>query len=610
MNDKFNNKNINNYLSIKKENRESISYSYNSQQYQSNRYKMNYSNQRQQKDFKDFMPDKSYFIPLGGSDEIGMNIAVYTYNNQWLVVDMGISFMKKHGIDIILADTSFLSNKKIVAIVITHGHEDHIGGIPLILRYINAPIYSTPFTIEMIHEKLKERDRFYDYELYALNPRERKTIGPFSIELVSVTHSIIESSMLYLETPNQTILHTGDWKFDREPVLGNITDFDRLEQIGKRGLDLLVCDSTNAVTENFSGTEQEVQDSLLILAKSNNNKRIFLTCFSSNLARIYSCILIAKATNRRVFVIGRSAHKTITIAQKFGYIDKNDINLVQLSDSLPERSIVICTGSQGEENSALSNFVFRNKIKENLDIFIFSSRCIPGNEKEVMRVKNEIIRCGGEVIDVNSQSDYHNIKKDFKIHVSGHPSREEISYLFQLTKPSVVIPYYGDQYHMTQIIKLARRLKQRYCKSGNGTVFEMFGDCVEKVGEVQTRVMGLDGNRLFDLNSPHINQRKLLGENGVVFVIIGRNLQWYHLGLTDSDHFVKKIKEPFLELLNDVVSKSSSVDNPDLLIKNNLEQFFYEKLRKKPIIVIQYTDRIIGRSRPIAQGKQHTISNK
>ena len=351
------------------------------------------------KEIKTFKKDVLYFIPLGGVEEIGMNINLYGYNGSWVVLDVGMTFSDTPGIDVIVPDIEFLKEIKVDAIIFTHAHEDHIGAVPYLWSKLNAPLYGTQFTMEMIRMKMQNIGLANELTLNTVKLESKFAIGPFEFEFINITHSIPEANMIFIRTPKGGILHTGDWKLDPDPVIGHKSSLNKIKAVGKEGVTVMVCDSTNTFEEGRSGSEGKVRDSLTDFICKAEGKRIVVTCFASNVARLKACMEAAKASGRKVAVSGRSLKNMERISRMFGYLDKNMeiLDDMKASSIEPGKVLYVCTGSQGEVRAALSRIASGEHYAINLkmgDIVLFSSKAIPGNERSIGDLKNKLAMKG------------------------------------------------------------------------------------------------------------------------------------------------------------------------------------------------------------------------
>ena len=565
-----------------------------------------------------FENNKTYYIAMGGSSEIGRNMYLIGHNNKWIIMDLGVSFNKEFGIEITMADISFLDDKEVVAILITHGHEDHIGAIPYLIDQFNAPIYATKFTADLILEKIADQQKLshHNVDVRVVKQGEKFILADtFEIEYIAITHSILESSMILVKTPTVGFLNTGDWKFDPEPGTGAVSDVVRLKQLGdEKQVDYLLCDSTNVVSEKASGSEKEVAYGLEQILKNFSGKRIFFTSFASNIARIQSCITAASRHKRTVFIEGKALKRMVGIAQKNGYLKSDDISPGSYESFPLEKTFVICTGCQGEPTAFLRRMIRNNKIQNGKDLVIFSSRAIPCNTQDITDLKNLFIERGADVLcssdptffeekeNIIGEND-HQFKgaffsvKDLKLHVSGHASSEEIYELLKLVRPGCLIPGYGDAYHMYYMEKLAKSVKQKFHNSGNGSVFQLEKGHIRMLGKISVPIIGIDGNKLVDLNAGHILQRKKLSTDGIAIVTIPKrtaqginlkNLKFTVLGLAYNTDMINEIIKRIKKFVSYMVSQPSRTgeDNDAHELQQFLSSTLLELTGKNPTVVV------------------------
>jgi ribonuclease J len=458
------------------------------------------------------------FVPIGGCSGVGMNLYAYVYDDQWILVDMGMGFDGNFGRELIVpSPEALIKNKsKIKALFITHSHEDHIGAIPYLWPLIKCPIYARSFAVEMIREKLLQFDLEKEVPLIKVTPNSKIEMGHFSVEFISVAHSTPESSALAIATPSGIVLHSGDWRIDDDPVLGAKTDEETLKKYGDTGVLALVCDSTNAFRSIKYGSEREVRKNLVDLVKKHRKNRILITCFASNLARLESCYHAAKESGRELLIVGRSLKKIERIAKSSGYFTKIPAFLDEKkANSLAsDKVLMVCTGSQGELNSALSkisNGLHKTiQLQEN-DLVIFSSRIIPGNEKSVLEIQNALTEKGVDIItDV-----------DYEIHASGHPSREELEHLYTLVKPHILIPIHGERVHLRKHAEIAREYGIKSTPIlKNGEVVNLSSSDCKLTETLPVGTLAVDGHRLIPFSGQVYRQREGLASSGVVSVCI------------------------------------------------------------------------------------------
>ena len=463
--------------------------------------------------------DDVLFLPLGGSDEIGMNANLFHHQGRWLMVDLGISFPDDTmpGIDVVLPDLSFIEKRRdrLEGLVITHGHEDHLGAIPYLWDKLRCPIYGTPFTLALVRGKLQEHMPDEKVPLISLPFNEQVPIGPFSVEMISLTHSIPDPAGLVLTVGGKTIFHTGDWKFDDNPQIGPVSDRTALQALGDAGVDIMIGDSTNAMVEGRTGSEQDAYDGLLEVIRGKNG-RVAVTCFASNLARVDSLIRIGLETGRSPVLVGRALHRITEAARSCGYIsDWPDLVSEDDFDLIPRENILlICTGSQGEPRSAMARIARSEHHKINLykgDTVLFSSRQIPGNEVAISRVQDNLIRRGIEVITDD----------DAPIHVSGHPGREEMAEMYQLIRPRVAVPVHGTARHLRAHAELAMSCQVNTAViPENGSVIRFEGEGATTLGKVSSGLLTIEGGEIISINGDIMRDRRRMLWNGSVSVSV------------------------------------------------------------------------------------------
>ena len=466
--------------------------------------------------------DELYFLPLGGTGEIGMNLNLYGHDGKWLMVDLGVTFAGpgSPGIDVLMADPAFIEARRedLAGLVLTHAHEDHIGAVGHLWPRLRCPIYATAFTAEMVYPKLVEAGLEDQVEIIEVPLSGRFTVGPFEVELITLTHSIPEPNALVIRTAAGSVLHTGDWKLDPEPLVGDDYDETALRALGDEDLLAMVCDSTNALVEGESGSEAEVRAALMELLGGLKN-RVLVACFASNVARLDTIGKVAAAHGRRVGLAGRSMARVVSAARNSGYLQ--DFPPIVSDDHLallpPEEVLVICTGSQGEPRAALSriaNGEHRDISLDPGDTVIFSSRIIPGNETTIFRLHNKLVRLGVEIITAD----------DHFVHVSGHPAREELSRMYQWVRPRIAIPVHGEARHLAAHAQLARDYQvPQQILAENGSLIRLAPGPAEIVDHVPTGRLVVDGRRLLPLDSPVLRARQKMTFNGsaTVTIVIG-----------------------------------------------------------------------------------------
>lgn len=458
-----------------------------------------------------------WFVPLGGSGEIGMNLNLYGCDDQWIMVDLGVTFGDESipGVDVVMPDPDFIAERKdkLLAIVLTHAHEDHLGAVAYLWDRLECPVYATPFTAEFLRRKLPETGIDKLVELIEVPLGGKLNIGPFDLEYITLTHSIPEPNALAIRTPHGTVMHTGDWKFDPDPLIGEVTDFTALEALGDEGVLAMVGDSTNVFSEGEAGSEADVREALTeVIGKCTG--RVAVGCFASNLARVESIARAAEANGRHVSLAGASLWRVTATARQTGYL-ADDIIFYEAEDAahLPgDKVLYICTGSQGEPRAALNRIAFgshRDVGLEEGDTVIFSSRIIPGNEKAILKLQNQLARMGVEIITA----------RDAPIHVSGHPARDEMRKMYQMIRPHTAIPVHGEHLHMRAHAALAKecQVPQALLVENGSTVRLAPGDPVV-AGEVWAGRMSWEGDRAVPFWDPMLRDRKKIFFNGSVVV--------------------------------------------------------------------------------------------
>eukprot|EP00042_Codosiga_hollandica_P037623 m.299304 g.299304 ORF g.299304 m.299304 type:complete len:655 (-) comp55183_c1_seq16:114-2078(-) len=473
-----------------------------------------------------FEKEKLYFVPLGGSSEIGMNMNLYHYDGQWIMVDCGSMFADgttPQGVDIVMADPIFLESRleQLKAIIITHGHEDHIGAIPFLWPRLKCPIYATNFAIQLMKKRLDDAKFQGPVAFRPIEPSSTIQVGPFDITFQPVTHSIPESQALVIKTKAGTVFHTGDWKFDAEPLVGAPPDYDALARIGDEGVLALVGDSTNACDDRPQRSEKEVRDSLFkLVGQLAPQGMIAASCFSSHIARILALIQAARKNGRQPCLMGKSLMTTHEIAVQLGYYaDLNATNgLISVEECLklpPHERFLICTGCQGEQNASFSRLSEGSHNLVSLgpgDVVLFSSRTIPGNESAVDRIQNQFLQRGVQLVVDDDE---------FFTHASGHPYKPEIRKLIALLKPKMVIPVHGTFRHLDDHAKLALECGVNETTIPvNGGVFQLAPGPLQKVGDVKSGYLVLDGNQIRPIESAAVKRREVLLTEGICLVSI------------------------------------------------------------------------------------------
>lgn len=469
------------------------------------------------------MTDGLYFLSLGGAGEIGMNLNLYGFGpkdrQKWIIVDMGVTFGDDTvpGIDLIMADPDFIVDRRddLLAIVLTHAHEDHIGAVGHLWPDLRCPIYATKFTANMLRSKLEEAGIVREAKITTVPLEGRLQIGPFDITYISLTHSIPEPNALAIRTPLGNILHTGDWKIDPDPLLGEPTDIAGLTAFGDEGVLAMVCDSTNVFTPGRAGSEAAVKSSLSTLL-SGIKGRVAVTAFASNVARVDTIGKAAAQHGRQIALVGRSMHKVVAAARDAGYLkDFPPVLREEEAASLPPDEVLyICTGSQGESRAALSRIAYGDHPRISLDpgdTVIFSSRIIPGNERGIFRLQNKLAERGVSIIT----------EKDHFVHVSGHPCRDELHDMYRWVRPQIAVPVHGEMRHMLEHAKLARDIQiPQTIIAPNGSMVQLAPGKAGIVEEVYAGRLYLDGDVLTPYDDGQVNERQKLSVNGHIGVTV------------------------------------------------------------------------------------------
>ena len=538
------------------------------------------------------------FCPLGGSGEIGANMNLYGFgainNYRWIIVDCGITFAEESvpGVDVIIPDPDFVyQNKdKCSGIVITHGHEDHIGALTYVWPNLKTYIYATPFTAALIREKFKEKRIKIDDYLKIIPLNGEIDLNFLKINLVSLTHSILEPNALLFEYDDKRIFHTGDWKCDLNPMIGDNINEKKLKQIGDKGILAMICDSTNIFTAGRSGSEKDVKENMLRIFKKQKN-RILVTTFASNAARMHTVFQCAEEVGRHVSLVGRSMHRIFNTAKSCGYFSnlKPPIEPRE-SKKIPKNKIVyLCTGSQGEPRGAMNRICNQEHPDVEIvhdDTVIFSSRIIPGNEKKLYSMHNILVRRGINVIS----------EENAFIHVSGHPGREEMNEMYDWIRPEISIPVHGEHRHLKEHNNFAKEKKiNQPMLIENGDVIKIFPGKAKIVNKVNCGKLFVDGNRLIDGESVALKDRKNISNNGLMNVslviskngTIDRNPIINIKGLPVYDYELDEIKYELEDKIF-AICKSYSLNNKKQEhnfienLKNSLRKIIQSRISKKP----------------------------
>ncbi len=455
------------------------------------------------------------FLPLGGTGEIGMNLNLYRCDGKWLAVDCGIGFggSDMPEVEVMVPDPGYIAERKadLLALVITHAHEDHIGAVAHLWRQLRCPVYCTPFAAAVLRRKLGEAQLGGEVPIKVIPVGGAFSLPPYELQFISVTHSVPEAQALAIRTPYGLVVHTGDWKLDAAPLVGPPTDEAAFEALGREGVLAMVCDSTNALVEGHSGSEGDVRRSMSALIRSIPKGRVAVTCFASNVARVESIALAARDAGRSVALVGRSLRNLDHAARDTGYLRSvPEFVSEDGAGSIPDDNLLILvTGSQGEARSALSRIASDTHPNIALgegDTVVFSSRMIPGNEKLIHTVQDNLVRRGVRVMTDD----------DHMVHVSGHPARDELRKLYSLVKPRYAVPVHGEWRHMSAHAALARECGSEPLLLEDGDILRLTGQRPEVVDSAAVGRLVLDGNRLVPLNGGVLNARRRMLFNGVV----------------------------------------------------------------------------------------------
>jgi ribonuclease J len=467
--------------------------------------------------------DRLVFVPLGGSGEIGMNLNLYGFGpegqEQWIIVDLGVTFgdSTTPGVEVIMPDPEFIAARAddLLGIVLTHAHEDHMGALAAFWPRLRAPVYATPFTMFLVRDRLAEAGLLNEVPLHEVPLNGHISLGPFEMDLVTLTHSIPEPNALLIRTPAGLVLHTGDWKIDPDPLIGEATDAETLMAAGEEGILAMVCDSTNVFTEGEAGSESGVRDELIKLVGEQKG-RVAVAAFASNVARLQTAVQAAEHNGRTVCLVGRSMHRMMGAARHVGlFADALPFVDEEEAAAMPKNKILyLCTGSQGEPRAALSRIASGSHRHVKLvdgDSVLFSSRVIPGNEKSIFALQNALASAGVNVIG----------EKERHIHVSGHPCRDELRQMYAWARPHIAIPVHGERRHLIEHAKLARGLQVPHgFAPRNGDMIALSQAGAELVDEVPNGRIHRDGNVLTPADGGALRERKKLAFAGVISIAL------------------------------------------------------------------------------------------
>jgi ribonuclease J len=539
-------------------------------------------------------------IPLGGLGEIGLNMAVFEYGEDIIVVDCGLMFPEPYmlGIDLVIPDISYLRERadRVRGIFLTHGHEDHIGALPFVLPELSVPVYGTALTLGFVREKLKEYDLDQVTEFEVVKPRDKVVAGVFEVEFIRVSHSIVDGCGLAIRSPQGVVVHTGDFKLDQTPVDGELTDLVTFARYGEEGVLALMADSTNVEREGYTLSEKLVGDAFDEIFPHCPG-RIIVAAFSSNIHRVQQVVESAARCGRKVLLNGRSMLANVRIARELGYLSINDDILIDLKElpRFPKEEIcMITTGSQGEPMSALTRIAMddHKQIKlERGDTVILSSRFIPGNEKTISDLINHLYRRGAEVIH----------EKVSEVHVSGHASQEELKLMLNLVRPRFFIPVHGEYRHLVKHAQLAQKVgiaSERCILAVNGDVVAFNGETCAIAGTVETGRVFVDGKGIGDVGEVVLKDRKHLSEDGMVIVIIAINQATgdiiYGPDIVSRGFVFEDESQEYLDEAKKVVLDTLANVNTEVRgdwgevkqeVRRILRRFFNKTIERRPVIL-------------------------
>lgn len=538
---------------------------------------------------------------LGGLNEIGKNMTLYEYDGDMFLVDCGLAFPESEmlGVDLVIPDFTYVQRNadKIKGILITHGHEDHIGGLAYLLKVINIPVYGTRLTIGLIEGKLREHGILEKCKLNIINPGDRIRLGKFEIEAIHVNHSIPDALGFAIRCKAGTIVQTGDFKIDTTPIDGQMIDLARFAEIGKEGVLCYLADSTNAEKPGYSQSERTVGQSFENLFRQAGNRRIIVATFASNIHRVQQIINVAVSQNRKVALSGRSLENVVSVGQELGYLDVPDgviISLDEIKNYTPEQLLLVTTGSQGEPMSALSRMAFSDHRKVNItanDYVIISATPIPGNEKSVTKVVNELMKHGAEVI----------YERMYEVHVSGHASQEELKLMLGLVKPKYFIPVHGEQKHLMKHATLAMQMgmeSKNIIIADIGKTVEVSEDSFKISGTVPAGKVFVDGTGVGDVGSVVLRDRTKLAQDGIITVVLTLDsasgsviagpdiVTRGFVYVRESEEIMEDLKEVAMWAVDNCIENEiHDWATIKARIRDEISRLVYEKTRRSPMIL-------------------------
>ena len=538
---------------------------------------------------------------LGGMNEIGKNMTLYEYKNDMFIVDCGLAFPTAElpGVDLVIPDFTYVINNqdRIRGIIVTHGHEDHIGGLAYLLKKVNIPVYATKLTIGLIKGKLEEHGLLNKVKLVEIKPRDNITLGSFNIELIHVNHSIPDAVGMAIRCPAGIIIQTGDFKIDTTPVDGDMIDLPRFAEYGKKGVLALLSDSTNAERPGCTMSEKNVGESFELLFRKAKNKRIIVATFASNIHRVQQIIDVANARGRKVAVIGRSLENLVKVGEELGYLNvpKNILIPIDTIKNYPDdKLVIITTGSQGEPMSALTKMAFGEHRKVTItpnDYVIISATPIPGNEKMVGGVVNALMKRGVEVI----------YEKMYEVHASGHACQEDLKLMIGLVKPKYFIPVHGEQKHLMKHAQLARAMgidEKNIYIAEIGETIELTETYIKKVGTVTAGDVYVDGLGVGDVGNVVLNDRKRLSQDGIIIVvatidahggyvvsgpdIVSRGFVY----VKDNEELMNAARDLACRVIDEQYdSKYHDWNSVKTKVRDEISRLMYEKTKRSPMIL-------------------------
>lgn len=539
--------------------------------------------------------DELLFVPLGGSNEIGMNLNLYHLNGKWLMIDLGIGFADDYlpGIEILLPDIEFIVERRedLLGLVLTHAHEDHLGAVTYLWDELQCPVYATPFTASVLRHKMMGEGLTGTIPLHEMKVGSKLELGPFKLDLISVTHSIPEMQAIAIETDRGIVMHTGDWKLDPNPMVGPATDEDALKRYGEKGVLAMICDSTNVFVEGESASEGDVRVELAKVI-ADQKERVFITTFASNIARVESILRAAEDAGRQVVLAGRSLWRILDAAQASGYL--TDIKPVMTDKQAAGLSrnevLVLCTGCQGEPRAALSQIVGATHPTLRLasdDTVIFSSRVIPGNETRVRWLMNQLVKQRVKVV-----TDRH-----ADIHASGHPARDELRRMYQMVKPHIAVPVHGETAHIHEHATFAKSLQVPEVVVGhNGAVIHLDPKNPMIIDEVKSGYIAMDGTSMIAVNSPVIRFRRKLREDGNITVSFVVDKNWHIISSPEitapgsldpnEDESLRHALEEDIIRVVETIGKKPTINLIKDKVRSAVRKRIQNELGKRPVLEV------------------------